>query len=76
MYSLSPTKSGYFDVFLACFLSPEMIVNIIEDEYGLIFTFTLFGFLHFWPFSGCFWYFWGFGGYFGFFGVVMSFKII
>ena len=47
MYSLSPANSGYFDVFLACFLSPEMIVIIIEDEYGLIFSFTLFGFCAF-----------------------------
>ena len=78
MYSLSPAKSGYFGVFLACFLSPEMIVNIIEDEYGLIFTFTLFGFLHFWPFFAVFWPFsviLGFWWIYCFFGVVMSYKI-
>ena len=57
-------------------MSPEIIVNIIEDEYVLIFTFTLSGFLHFWPFLGRFWYFRGFGGNFGFFGVVMSYEII
>ena len=56
-------KSGNFGVFLACFLSPEMIVNIIEDEYGLIFTFTLFGFLHFWPFLAVFWPFLVFLGF-------------
>ena len=67
MYSLSPTKSGYFDVFLAYFLSPEMIVNFIEDEYGLIITFTLFGFLHFWPFLAVFWPF------FDIFGVSVDF---
>ena len=54
-------------MFLACFLSPEMIVNTIEDEYGLIFTFTLFGFLHFWPFLAVFWQF------FDIFGVSVDF---
>ena len=50
LFLLSPTKSGNFRVFLAFSLPSEMVIIIIGDEYWSIFIYTVFGFLHFWPF--------------------------
>ena len=46
-------------------LPPEMVVNIIKDEYMSIFIFKVFFFIfgHFWAFSGVF--FVHFGGFSG-----------
>ena len=75
-----PTKSGCLCVFSACSLPSEGIFNIIGDEFGSIFIYTVFGFLHFcrfWPLFGHFCLFWacvGFQWGLGFFGSASELK--
>ena len=56
-------------VVFTCFepiLPPEMVVNIIGDEYMSIFIFLIFFcFGHFWAFSGVLIFFGHFGGFSG-----------
>ena len=64
-------KSGYFPVFSACSLPSEIVIDIIENIYGSIFIYSVFGFLNillllaifcrFWPFLGFQWGLWFFG---------------
>ena len=67
-------------MFSACSLPSEVIFNIIGDEFGSIFIYTVFGFLHFcrfWPLFGHFCLFWacvGFQWGLGFFGSASELK--
>ena len=61
-----PTKSGCLCVCSACSLPSVVIFNIIGDEFGSIFIYTVFGFLHFCRFLP-------FLAIFAFFGHVLAF---
>ena len=55
-------------VVFTCFepiLPPEMVVNIVRDEYMSILFVYFFCFGHFWAFSGVLFFFGHFGGFSG-----------